>query len=108
MAWTVCVTMTSSVAAGSPDAGRSGRNNGMARMVTGKQAVIARAILPKNIRIELVVIFIVHLQIVPGDGRAHLENGSQLKRDGTELPVEKMVGLQEGSLHMKNSGLKHK
>ena len=36
----------------------------MAIRVTGKHAMIARAIMPKKIRIELVVSFILHLQVV--------------------------------------------
>src|SRR5215216_2563170 len=36
----------------------------MAKMETGKQAMIAKAITPKKIRIELVVIFMSHLHIV--------------------------------------------
>jgi hypothetical protein len=39
-----------------------GPSRGMAKMVTGRQAIMARAIMPNKIRILLVVTFILHLQ----------------------------------------------
>ena len=41
----------------------------MAIRVTGKQAMIVKATMPNKIRIELVLIFILHLQVVLADGR---------------------------------------
>jgi hypothetical protein len=60
----VWVTMAWIVAIESTVFGFAGCSSGMAIRVTGKQAMIARAIMPKKIRIELVVSFILHLQVV--------------------------------------------
>jgi hypothetical protein len=66
MATMVCVTMACTVAAESTGAGCSCWRSGEANTAIGKQATIARAIMPNNKRIELVVIFILHLQFRAG------------------------------------------
>src|SRR5215207_10062733 len=63
-AYMVCVTIACTVAAASLVPGWAGCSSGMAIKVTGKHAMIAKAITPNKIRIELVLIFILHLQVV--------------------------------------------
>jgi hypothetical protein len=58
----VCETIACSVAAESAWEGWPCWSMGMAKMETGKQAMMARAITPNKIRILLVVSFILHLQ----------------------------------------------
>src|SRR5215207_7537162 len=63
-AYMVCVTIACTVAAASLVPGWAGSSSGMAIKVTGKHAMIAKPITPNKIRIELVLIFILHLQVV--------------------------------------------
>ena len=68
---------------------------GMAKMDIGKQAMIAKAIMPNKIRIWLVVIFIAHLQCCAIGGRAVKWKSS---------PFRAMLQ----NCHIKRIGLKHK
>jgi hypothetical protein len=56
--------MACTVAEASFGPGRFDSNSGIAIRVTGKQAMIANAMMPNKIRIELVLSFILHLQVV--------------------------------------------
>src|SRR5215211_654056 len=91
----VCATITCSVAAYSAWEGWLGPISGMAKMEMGKQAMIAKAIMPKDIRIWLVVIFISHLQCCAWDGRCCIYESS---------PQNAMLQ----NCHIKKTGVKHR
>jgi hypothetical protein len=97
------------VAAESGWEGWPGPNSGRAKMVIGKQAMIANPTMPNKIRIELVVIFMLHLQYCAADGRRTQNKSSRFaamlqkchKPAGTfrnNMNIPKMLTMDDSSI----------